>query len=193
MEKLLFYIGSVLGIIAFLRPFYESGFESNQEKWKKIQEKLTEDDLYQLQIQVYVNSMVDPKLLNKVRDFGEDIENDLEYIRLGFPFKRKFDIRKNNIIQLYNDLRKYIQTPYWYREKSSRVFAINYWNLDKDYFEKEFNKGHLKYHQHLKEASDIVDEIRVNYRAMSYLVNLNLIQIPFAKHIVEKRSKLPAK
>lgn len=190
IEKALFYTGSILGIIAFFRPFLKSGIDSNREKWKKVQDCLTEKDISNLQEQVYVNRSVDPNLLNKVRDFVHDFEKDLEYTRLGFPFKRKFDHRKENIRKLYYELTDYIQTPYWRRESSQRVGAINYWNFEKEYFEKKFKDGHQKYQEHLKEASDIVDKIRINYRAMSYLVDLNMIQIPIASRIVKKRSKL---
>lgn len=190
IEKTLFYTGSILGILAFFRPFIKSGIDSNREKWKEVQGGLTEKDISNLQKQVYVNRSVDPNLLSKVQGFVHDFEKDLEYTRLGFPFKRKFDHRKESIRKLYYELTDYIQAPYWRRESSRRVGAINYWNFEKEYFEKRLKDGHQKYQDHLREASEIVDKIRINYRAMSYLVDLNMIQIPVANRIVKKRSKL---
>ena len=193
IEKVLFYTGSILGILAFFRPFLNSGIDSNRDKWKKIQDSLTEKDLSNLQEQVYVNRSVNQNLLNQIRDFVHDFENDLEYTRLGFPLKSKFDHKKENIRNLYYQLRVYIKKPYWRPKSSPYLGTPKIWIFEKEYFEKEFNDGHKKYQEHLKEASDIVERIRINYRAMSYLVDLNMLQIPFADKIIKKRSNLSYK
>lgn len=192
VRNIFFFIGSVLGILAFIRTVTEPAFAESQDKWKAVQEKLLEQDLINLQYQVYMKRRVNTELLDRVDSLVRDIEQDAEYLRLGPPFRNFFTDHKTNFSKCYRKLREYIQVPYWQLNKFV-LEEIEYdrWDFDKKFFHEEVPEGHDAYIDHLNEASDTVDEMRHHYRALSILANLHSFEAPFARWIVKNRSVLP--
>ena len=194
IRNIFFFIGSVLGILAFVRTVAEPAFSENRNKWKAVQEQLTEQDLINLQYMVFMSRRIDDELLTRVYIFVRDIEDDAEHLRFGPPFRSLFEKRKRALTNSYRHLREYVQVPYWKRERvAEEDIEYAYWDLDKSFFYEEVPKGHETYIDHLNEASDTADEIRRHYRALSVLANLHSFEAPFARWIVKKRSPLPGR
>lgn len=194
VKDIFFFIGSMLGIFAFIRNLIEPAFKTNREKWEKIKKKLQEDDFSDLQYEIYVRRRIQISLLQKIYSFVCDIEKDAEYLRMGPPFRRKFEKHKKNISDLHYNLRDYIQVPYWEPKPDNEYNELaREWIFNKSYFLYEVDDGHEEYVTHLEKASDIVDEMRRQYRAISYLANLHIFEALVAKFIIKKRAKLPKK
>jgi hypothetical protein len=191
-KTIFFFIGSLGGILAFVHTIIESAFIKNRDKWKGVQEKLTEQDLIDLQYMVFMSRRIDSKLLARVHSFVRDVESDAEYLRFGLPFRNLFEKHKRKLSKSYRRLCEYVQVPYWERRRFiEEDTEYDYWDFDKSFFYKEVPKGERAYVDHLNEASDTVDEVRYHYRALSILANLHSFEAPLAYWIVKKRSLLP--
>lgn len=95
--KEVFFIGSVLGILAFLNTLIHPAFADNRQKWEALKERLTEEDLIDLQYEVYVSRKVRDELLYKVRRVVHDIEQDAESVRFGPRFRGLFRQHKDDL------------------------------------------------------------------------------------------------
>lgn len=192
IRNIFFFIGSVLGILAFIRTVTESAFDENRRKWEDLQAKLREQDLISLQYQIFMRRRVNDELLDRIDELIHDIDQDAEYLRFGPPFRKLFENYKHKLSESYRCLRGYVQVPYWQiGETVEKDAEYVYWNFDKSFFYEEVPEGHDTYIDHLNEASDTADEMRHHYRALSVLANLHSFEAPFAHWIVKKRSPLP--
>ncbi len=200
-----FFVGSVLGILAFWRTLIEPAFADNRRKWEMLRDRLAEQDLIDLQYQVYAKRRVNDELLNKVSYLIHDIKQDKEDLRLGPPFRRLFEEHKEKLSKNYWQLIDHIQVPFWeIKAVEDDDTHVNYWKFDKDYFYSELPEAIAEsdskkarrisdraFENHLNEASDAVDRIRAHYRALGILAKLHVFQAPFARWVVRKQSRLP--
>jgi hypothetical protein len=204
-KDIFFFIGSALGIVAFLRTLFEPAFADNRQKWEALKERLREEDLINLQSQVYIRRRVQDELLLSVDLFVRDIEQDAEYMRFGFPFRRLFEEHKNGLVDNFRQLIEHVQVPYWEHDfVGDGDERRGEWSFDKRYFFDELPAvyrernpegprldPHQAYVDHLDEASDAVDWMRVHYRAIGVLANLHMFEALFARRKVSTGSTLP--
>lgn len=193
-RDIFFFIGSVLGILAFFRTLFEPVVSSNREKWSKVKQVLKETDLIDLEHEVDQARCVHQDTLSRLSRFSEDVRQDAEYLRFGPLWRREFEQRKNRIAELYRDLRKYIQVPYWrpkYYGREEEGESQEVWDFDKEHFYTKVENGHNVYVDHLEEAAQLVEEIRKEYRYLSILANLHMVEIPIGPWIANSRSKAP--
>jgi hypothetical protein len=198
-----FFIGSVLGILAFLQTLVEPAFADNRQKWEALKERLSEEDLIDLQYQVYMSRRVDDELMRKVLYFVRDLEQDAEYARFGAPFRGQFEEHKRGIVDNFRCLVDRVQVPFWKREfVEDEGGRSSYWSVDKPYFYEELpaavSEGDWQerrrisdraYENNLNEASDAVDRMRVHYRAIGVLANLHIFEAPFARRLARQWSR----
>ena len=205
VKDIFFFIGSVLGILAFLHTLIEPAFSDNRQKWEALKERLTEQDLINLQHQVYLNRRISDELLYRVLGVCRDINEDAEYLRFGPPFRGLFEEHKNELSSDCQSLVDHVQVPYWrHNFFEHRDERRGEWDFDKSYFLDELPTVAKKrnpesprldpyraYEDHLNEASDAVDRMRMHYRAIGILANLHTFEVLLARRIVKERSKLP--
>lgn len=197
-KDIFFFIGSGLGILAFLKALFEPAFSDNRQKWDKVKERLTEQDLIDLQHQIHQSLRIRDELLSKVFHFVHDIEEDADYLHFGPPFRRQFQKHKAGLRKEQQHLIDYVQVPYWeyqFVDDEDNEEDRSYWKVNKTYFYRELSatasERDQAYQDNLNGASDAIDQIRIHYRAMGILANLHVFQAPFARQIAKKRSKLP--
>ena len=206
VKDIFFFIGSLLGILAFLNTLIGPAFTDNRQKWEALKEHLTEEDLINLQHEVYITRRIYDEVLNRVIYFVHDMEEDAEYLRFGPPFRGLFEEHKKCLISDLHKLIEHVQVPYWeHHFVEDGDERRGEWRFDKNYFffelpaivkERDPESPRLDpyeaYIEHLNEASDAVDRMRVHFRAIGVLANLHTFEALFARRIVRARSRLPA-
>lgn len=204
-KDIFFFIGSALGIFAFLTTLIEPAFADNRRKWEALKEHLTEQELIDLQLQVYVSRQVYDQTLYRVLYFVRAIEEDAEYLHFGPPFRGLFEEHKTALARDFRLMTEHVQVPYWRHNFSGDgAERDSYWSVDKNFFYEELPEAvnesvsrkslrisDLAYENNLNEASDAVDRMRVHYRAIDILANLHTFEAPFARRIVRERSRPP--
>ncbi|MDQ3817223.1 MAG: hypothetical protein M3362_05975 [Acidobacteriota bacterium] len=67
---------------------------------------------------------------------------------------------------------------------------FDYWQFNKQYFFKDSYDGR-PYVEHLDNAAEIAEKMRMEFRKLSILSNLHSVRIPFAKRIIARGAKIP--
>lgn len=181
-----------MGILAFLRAITEPAFNRNRERWEALKDKLAEQDLIDLQYEVYASRRIPTERISRINQLVEDIDQDAEYLRLGPPFRSRFSQHLREFSKSYKQLRVYIQNPYWkivsYEDADGDT---NFYEFNKKYFYEVVPNGYEVYVDHLNQASDVADDMRRHYRAVSVLADLHAFEAPVALFTYRKRSQVP--
>ncbi len=206
-KNIFFFIGSILGIFAFLKTLIDPAFTANKQKWEAAKEHLTEQDLIELSRQTYLSRRIRDEQLIRAGSFVHDIENDAEYLQFGPPFRKLFEEHKKALVSDFWHVLQHVQVPYWQRNSPDEGDEGNsYWSIDKNYFYTELPEAlnesdssrsrrisDKAFENNLNEAYDAVHRMRTHYRAIGVLSSLHAFEAPFARQIVRKRSRIPAK
>lgn len=179
--KILTIIGSLLGTIAFFQNFIKDIFSVNKEKWKKVTEIISPLDLDNLQYQILARR-IRGRLLNKLENLTYEIEkNNLDVIGFKSVFRNKIHLKLVHFKKLYDDLREYVQVPYWnpFEDKSDGVETFGYEFDKKAFFEDadrtwtqiEYNDATREYADHLHKAGLIAIEMETVFLDIQKLAN----------------------
>lgn len=171
--KILTIIGSSLGAVAFFQNISKEITNNNKEKWKKLNDIVSTLDFENLEYQI-TGRKIRNNTFDRITDLYYIIDREnIDIIGFKSVFKNKIHSKLLNIHKLYDELRKYIQVPYWYPIE-------NGWKFDKDfYFEKEdstwtsvdYDNATRKYSNHIQEAELLVMEMRQNFKQIQILAN----------------------
>lgn len=193
VKNIFYLVGSSLGIIAFANGLLGPMLEHNRRRWKELLEHVSEEEFINLRSSIDLGQQVDNATLQQIGSFVRDIEEDAEYVRFGWPFRSRFRSYFDTIVFLHIRLRRLLQVPFWnpLSFKEDEDVESYYWRLDKDFFYKK--GGRKAYLEHLDEISTVAENLRTEFRKISVLSNLNLVELPFASLLVKKRGALPTK
>jgi Zn-dependent oligopeptidase len=72
-KNIFFFIGSVMGILAFFKPLLEPLLEKNRQRWEKLQQVVTEDDFTNLGYQTWDSRYIKDKNLDRIQRLMHDI------------------------------------------------------------------------------------------------------------------------
>lgn len=186
IDNVWFVLIILVAALGYSKKILEPGLRHNKATWNKLNQILSEDLLIELHYQIDQKREIRDSDLRKLRSFVDDIINDREYLRFSFPQRRTFEKRKQNIKNLFQQLVPLISHPIWSLENDQ-----SYWSFNKNYFLKEFENGYDEYIHHLNNAAELMEFIRFEYRCMSILANLSILEFFTSKLIVKRRARLP--
>ena len=191
-KDIFFFLGSVLGIVAFMKTLIEPMIENNRAKWKETKEHITEDDFINLEFDIWQARRIRDETWTVIRSFIRDIEKGAEYLRWDSVLKKHYQRSLQDLVLLYWKLVEYIQVPYWqpYTEVDADGNELRFREFNKQYFFQTDYKGE-SYVDHLEGASEIVEKMRIEFRKLSVLSNLHSMQIPFAARVLARHSQIP--
>jgi len=186
-KDIFFFIGSVMGILAFFKPMLEPLLEKNNQRWEKLQQVVTEDDFANLEYQTWNSRYIKDKNLDRIQTLMFDIKNKTEYLRFGPFLKKYYDSELNELLRLYLCFRQLVQVPEW--EPVGHVEGSGQepgWCFNKQAFDK--GKGYGEdYADDIYVASWYAQRMRNSYRRLSILADIHLVEMPMAWRIVPKR------
>jgi len=192
LKDIFFFLGSVLGIIAFMKTIIEPMVESNKAKWKETKERITEEDFINLEFDIWQARRIRDETWSVLRSFIRDIEEGAEYLRFNSIFKKLYQKSLQNLSTLYWQLTQLIQVPYWepHIEVDEEGTEFHFRRFNKQFFFKPGYDGE-GYVDHLEAAAEIAEKMRIEFRKLSVLSNLHSVQIPFAKRIIAREARIP--
>lgn len=112
-KNIFFFIGSVMGILAFFKPLLEPLLEKNKQRWEKLQQGVTENDFANIEHQTWNSRYIKDTNLDRVEKLMYDIENKTEYLRFGPFLKKYYESEINELLRLYLCFRELVQVPEW--------------------------------------------------------------------------------
>ena len=194
LKDAFFFVGSILGITAFVKTIIDPMIEGNKRKWEEVKNHIQEQDFINLAIEIWQSRRVHEETLGRIRQFIRDIEQGAEYLRFGPVLNKRYNQHLQNLRALYSQLRNLIQVPYWepvtYEDEEGG--KLECWQFNKQFFLKENLHGRA-YVEHLDAAAELAEKMRLEFRQLSVLSSLHLVEIPFARKIIAKRAAIPVK
>lgn len=185
LKDIFFFVGSVLGIIAFSKTLLDPIMEANRRKWEQVKMRVTELTFRDIEYSVEMARRIDDEMLLQIHFFIRDIEEGAEYLRFGPVLRKHYQRHLKNLCNLYRAFRKYVQVPYWDIIYNSRNGSERKdWVFQKEYFEKE-RPDIDEYVEHLNAASELAEKMRTEFQALSILSGLHIVELPFATRIVQ--------
>lgn len=175
-------IGSVLGTIAFIQNITKELTNTNKEKWKKVTEIITLVDYDNLQYQIS-GRKIRGKTLNSLENIYYIIDkNDQDIIGFKSIFKNKINQKLIELNSLHDQLREYIQVPFWnpYEEKDDNGTVTYGYAFDKNVFFEEkdstwtsadYKKATDEYVDHLRKAENIAIKMEKTFARIQVLAN----------------------
>lgn len=193
LKDIFFFLGSVFGIIAFIKTIIEPMMEGNRAKWKEIKERITEEDFINLEFDIWQAHRIRDETWSVIQSFVNDIGEDAEYLRFNSVLGKLYHECLQNLRSLYWELIEFVQVPYWepHTEVDEQENEFHFRRFNKDYFFKHPGHGEGAYVDHLEAAAEISEKMRIEFRKLSILSSLHSIQIPFAKRISATGAKIP--
>jgi hypothetical protein len=182
--KLLTIIGSILGSVAFFQNMSKDVVATNKEKWKALTLIIHPSDFDDYAFGI-LRRKINGKTFERVERFFLLIDKrDQEYLGFKSLFKNHFQHKISRISALREELRKYIQVPYWspYRDDGD---TIGY-EFDKEvFFEKaiasgkdeDYNEASFSYAKHLDEAQKVVLDMQRTFIEIQRMANRDSFEI----------------
>ncbi|NOG32818.1 hypothetical protein HLB35_15570 [Halomonas sp. TBZ9] len=182
-----FLLGSIAGLIALLRPVLESKFERDRKRAEKILEIVPEEHMKAMDFDVYQARAVLTSNFYPLDRLKSEWKDGTDLVRFSGPLKAHYLKEVEQIIRNYNQLREYIQVPYWEPTSTGddNSDALQ-WSFNKSYFpEPTGSKG--DYNVHLSEAGELVGKIRDGLRRLQIIMEMHFLEAFFARFLLPKR------
>ena len=193
-KEVFFFIGSGFGIVSFLLALLAPLRSANVRRWEAFTERLTEQDLIDLSHDAWEARRIPCDLLNEIHAIVQDFENDVESLKFGPLFRKRFAAHLAKIAEHYHGLRELVRNPAWIPERfvgdDDGEDTRFEWRLQKEpFYEAAVSRrqGDERYLGHLKSVDDGIRAIRHEYRGMSILANLHLVELPLAGWKLRRR------
>ena len=193
-KEIFLLIGAALGVIAFCKTMLDPILESNRKKWEEVKNRVDELHFQNLEFEVWHQRLIDMGTLRPIENFVRDIRDDPEYLRFGPILRQEFSVHLHNLRNHYLKFRDYVQTPYWepVGDVTDSDVQVTGLKLNKDAFNHQLHKTEGHYSVNLEKAAEQVEKMRTEFRSLSILANLHILEIPFAKRIVRDRAAVPS-
>lgn len=189
VREVFFAVGSLAGLLAFIRPVFDSKFRRDQERADRIRQLLPEDSIVDLEPQIYQSRYVSTEAFRPFAQLQNDLSNNMDSVRFSGPLKKYYRAELVRLLNAYRELRKYVQVPWWKLTTELRdgVEEI-YWDFDKSQF---FKDGVEKrdYAKHLDEAGACAERIKLAYQRFQVVSDMHLLESPLAFFLLPRRFK----
>ena len=186
-KELFFWLGSLAGITAFIRPLLESKFESDREKTTKILETIPEEVMRELEFAIWQVRRVPVRLLNGLETISADHSQRMTYLTFHGPLKSFLAEEVSRIVRLYEELRSYVQVPYWCCRSSEEGDDSAFeWTFDRTHFEDEAPGGR-DYVVYLEGPAERAGRIRDCVRRVQVLREVHFLESYLAKLFLKER------
>ncbi len=188
LKDVLYTLGSVAGVIAFFRPLAESKIQRDAVRIERIKGLFNEQQL--VDIERCINSRQVPRShFLPFSQLDHELETNQEVVRFSGPFAGLLKKELTSLIQEYQKLRVFVQVPEW-EPRSIEVDGERFetWDFNKSAFE---NKDRIPegYADHLYAAEKQAAEVLKAFQRFQVVSELHLLELPFAKWLVNRRFK----
>ena len=190
VKNIFYFIGSSAGLFAVLRPVFESKLQQDIQNARKIIERIGENRILYLDSSIYSHRCVSSEFFVDIDILSNDISEKKQCTRFSSHISYYFNIELKEIMNEYSNLRKYIQVPEWeprYNDDNGK--SAWYFNKYAESFYPPGKNFPESYPEHLKEAAEIADKIKIRFLRFQALTELHYIETIFHKWTVAKLYK----
>ena len=159
VKEVLFAIGSVAGVLAFLRPLVESKFQRDSIRVERIK------------------SLVNEQRTNQ------------EVVRFSGPLSKTLSCELSAMLASYSKLREFIQVNEWEPiNRNIDGTEYHSWIFNKSAFE-DRDGIPRDYAQHLDQAAEQAVQMKKAFQRFQLVAELHLFEVPLARWLLPRRFK----
>jgi len=188
VKEVFFTIGSIAGVLAILRPIFDSKFKRDQERAIRIRQLLPEEDVVALEDRIYQSRYVSTESFRPYAELEGDVRNNMDTVRFSGPLKKHYHAELLRVLAAYRDLRGYVQVPWWKLDKQVRDDGSEelFWDFDKSQFFRDGTEVR-DYAKHLYEAGECAERIKIAYQRLQIVSDMHLLESPLAGVLLSRR------
>lgn len=188
VKEIFFTLGSLAGVFAFFRPIFESKYQKDQERLRRIFEILPEQVVVDLESNVYQSRMVYSDDFLRFGRLAEEVRFNQESVRFIGPYSARLRSELLSLLAAYKALRDLIQVPWWEprAEEDSDGTNRSFWSFNRSAFD-GFDQRTPDYAKHLDECADRAAEVYKAYQRLQIVGELHLLELPLARSLLKRR------
>lgn len=188
VKEIFFTLGSLAGVLAFFRPVFESKYQKDQERLRRIFDALPEQVVVDLEPNVYQSRMVYSEDFHGFGRLADEVRSNQEGVRFIGPYGARLQSELHSLLAAYKALRDLIQVPWWepHTDEDSDGTKRSFWSFNKSAFE-GYDKRAPDYAKHLDECADRAKAVYKSYQRLQIIGELHLLELPLARLLLKRR------
>jgi len=180
-----FVVGSVAGLLAFLRPAIESKYQKDLERANALLAKFDENGVMSLDSCAYNSRRIPEVFLLPFNEVKHKISENRQEVRFIGPLKRHLRAELEAMVKAYDSYRYFIQVPEWEtRDPDSNGHYE--WLFNKDAF-REGTKISDDYAKHLEAATEAAERLKKRFQRFQALTELHFFEAIASKLFVPRK------
>ncbi|PKL98358.1 MAG: hypothetical protein CVV19_12190 [Gammaproteobacteria bacterium HGW-Gammaproteobacteria-9] len=187
VKEIFYVIGSVAGIIALLRPVFESKYDRDKTRFNKIIEQLNEQRVIDLDSDIYQSRTILNSSFVPFDRLRNERRSNHDSVRFSGPYAKQYRDALDEMLERYGKLREFIQVDAWEPTVNPADPTDSYWRFNKQAFMK--NGYSDAYVEHLNEAARIAEELKLKFQRFQLVGDLHLYEWPIANLLLTLRTK----
>ena len=159
LERLYVVIGATGGFFALFKPIFEKHFSKDVNRANYVISLINEQDLVNLNYMIYNSRAIPSEFFSRFDRLERELHNKQDVVRFSGLLKKKLKRELIDLLNLYDELRGYIQVPEWHPEKRGKDF---FWVLNKKEFDLTLSPSNDRsYAKHLERACNLADDMKI--------------------------------
>lgn len=177
LKDAFFIVGSIAGVLAFLRPVVESKHQKDIERLSAILSKFPENQIMALDSCVYNSRRIPESVLRPFDEIEHKHGDGWQELKFVGPLKKILEPEFKCLVAEYREFREYVQVPEW---EPREVDGQYDWLFNKQ----SFREGHAisdKYAEHLQQATDAAIQLRKRFQRIQAVTDLHFFEVLFGR------------
>jgi len=170
-----FVVGSLAGILAWLRPAIESKHQEDMKRAAAILAKFDENGVVELPYFTYNPRQIPGWCLQPFDGVRASIEENRQEVRFIGPLREKLRSELELMVHAYDAYREYVQVPEWEPVKDADSGGYN-WRFNKTAFREPQGKVSDEYVRHLDAATHAAELVKLRFQRFQALTELHFFE-----------------
>jgi hypothetical protein len=190
VKEVFFVIGSVAGIVAFLRPLFEAKLQRDSVRVDRIKTLVSEQRLVELEDRISASREVPYEDFAPFDQLAHERRTNQEVVRFTGPTGKHLARELDALLASYAKLREYIQVNKWV-PRTEEIDGVEYqsWVFRKSAFEDRDEVMNDDYVKHLDQAAEQAVQMKRAYQRFQVVAELHLFEVLVARWLLPRRFK----
>ncbi len=185
LERLYVVIGATGGFFALFKPIFEKHFSKDVNRANYVISLINEQDLVNLNFMIYNSRSIPSEFFSRFDRLERELYNKQDVVRFSGLLKKKLKRELIDLLNLYDELRDYIQVPEWHPEQRGEDF---FWVLNKKEFDLTLSPSNDRsYAKHLERACNLADDMKIQLQRLQTVADLHIYEALFSWFILPIR------
>lgn len=173
-KNIFYFAGSLSGLVALLRPIFESKHQRDMDRASTIISRIDEVRIIDLPNYIYLSRHVADSAFSPFRDMSKKLDDGLQDVRFTGPLQKYLTSELKEMVSTYHQLRNYIQVPAW-ESRFIEGTTDSEWLFNKQaFFRDEEPRG--DYAKHLEETAEVADRLKKRFLRFQALTELHYFE-----------------